>query len=59
MASDPLGMGVPAVKKRATITRVIGTKRLPGVVKVTFLATLEKLGKAGLLPFVHEQYGAG
>jgi formamidase len=58
-AADLLGMTVPEVKNRATITGAIEIGRLPGVVQVTFLAPLKNLESAGLLPFVHEQYGIG
>ncbi len=58
-AADILGMSVPEVKNRATITGAIEIGRLPGVVQVTFLAPLENLESAGLLPFVSEQYGIG
>jgi formamidase len=58
-AADILGMSVPEVKNRATITGAIEIGRLPGVVQVTFLAPLEKLESAGLLSFVSEQYGIG
>ena len=58
-AADLLGMSVPEVKNRATITGAIEIGRLPGVVQVTFLAPLGKLESAGLLPFVSEQYGIG
>ena len=58
-AADILGMSVPEVKNRATITGAIEIGRLPGVIQVTFLAPLEKLEIAGLLPFVSEQYGIG
>ncbi len=58
-AADILEMSVPEVKNRATITGAIEIGRLPGVVQVTFLAPLENLEGAGLLPFVSEQYGIG
>jgi len=58
-AADILEISVPEVKNRATITGAIEIGRLPGVVQVTFLAPLEKLESAGLLPFVREQYGIG
>ncbi len=58
-AADILGISVPEVKNRATITGAIEIGRLPGVVQVTFLAPLEKLESAGFLPFVSEQYGIG
>jgi hypothetical protein len=49
-------MTVPEVKNRATITGAIEIGRHPGVVRVTFLAPLEKLERRGLLPFVRDQY---
>ena len=58
-AADILGMSVPEVMNRATITGAIEIGRLPGVIQVTFLAPLENLKSAGLLPFVREQYGIG
>ncbi len=54
-----LGMSVPEVRNRATITGAIEIGRLPGVVQVTFLAPLKKLEDAGFLPLVREQYGIG
>jgi formamidase len=58
-AATLLGMSVPEVRNRATITGAIEIGRLPGVVQVTFLAPLKKLEDAGLLPLVQEQYGIG
>ncbi len=58
-AAELLGMSVPEVRNRATITGAIEIGRLPGVVQVTFLAPLEKLEDAGFLPLVREQYGIG
>ncbi|MBN2568865.1 MAG: acetamidase/formamidase family protein [Deltaproteobacteria bacterium] len=58
-AANLLGMSVPEVKNRATITGAVEIGRLPGVVQVTFLVPLEKLENTGLLPFVLEQYGIG
>ena len=58
-AGSLLGMSVPEVKNRATITGAVEIGRLPGVVQITFLAPLENLGNAGLLPFVREQYDIG
>jgi len=43
----------------AKITCGIDIARHPGVVQITFLAPLTAIEKAGLLPFVHEQYGIG
>ncbi len=58
-AATLLGMSVPEVKNRATITGAVEIGRLPGVIHVTFLAPLKNLESAGLLPFVREQYGIG
>lgn len=56
-AAELLSLTVPEVMNRATITGGIEIGRHPGVVQVTFLAPLSALEKAGLLPFVQEQYG--
>jgi formamidase len=56
-AAELLSLTVPEVMNRATITGAIEIGRHPGVVQVTFLAPLPALEKAGLLPFVQEQYG--
>ena len=58
-AADLLGMSVPEVKNRATITGAIEIGRAPGVVQVTFRAPLDRLERLGLLPFVRDQYGLG
>ena len=58
-AADLLGMSVPEVKNRATITGAIEIGRAPGVVQVTLRAPLDRLDKLGLLPFVRDQYGLG
>lgn len=58
-AADLLSLSLPEVLNRATITGGIEIGRHPGVVQVTFLAPLAALEKAGLLPFVQEQYGIG
>ncbi|WP_405001368.1 acetamidase/formamidase family protein [Geochorda subterranea] len=58
-ASRLLGMSLGEVLNRATITGAIEIGRHPGVVQVTFLAPLTHLERAGLLPFVQEQYGIG
>jgi formamidase len=58
-ASELLSMTVPEVMNRATITGGIEIGRHPGVVQITFRAPLPALEKAGLLPFVREQYGIG
>jgi acetamidase/formamidase len=56
-AAELLGMTVPEVKNRATITGGIEIGRHPGVVQVTFRAPLDRLERRGLLPFVRDQYG--
>ncbi|MCB0154331.1 MAG: acetamidase/formamidase family protein [Anaerolineae bacterium] len=58
-AASLLGMTVPEVKNRATITGAIEIGRHPGVVQVTFRAPLDRLEQRGLLPFVQDQYGLG
>jgi hypothetical protein len=58
-AAELLGMSVPEVKNRATITGAIEIGRHPGVVQVTFRAPLDRLEKLGLLPFIRDQYGIG
>ncbi|RLT46723.1 MAG: acetamidase, partial [Chloroflexi bacterium] len=56
-ASALLGMSVPEVKNRATITGAIEIGRHPGVVQVTFRVPAEKLEECGLLNFALDQYG--
>jgi len=56
-AAKLLGMSVPEVRNRATITGAIEIGRLPGVIQVTFLAPMRNLEQAGLLPFAQDQYG--
>jgi formamidase len=58
-AAELLSLSVAEVMNRATITGGIEIGRHPGVVQVTFLAPLTSLEKAGLIPFVEEQYGIG
>lgn len=58
-AAELLGMTVPEVKNRATITGAIEIGRHPGVVQVTFRAPLDRLERLGLRPFVRDQYGIG
>jgi acetamidase/formamidase len=58
-AAELLGMEVPEVKNRATITGAIEIGRHPGVVQVTFRAPLDRLEGRGLLPWVRDQYGIG
>ncbi|MFN8111224.1 MAG: acetamidase, partial [Thermoleophilia bacterium] len=56
-AADLLGMEVPEVKNRATITGAIEIGRAPGVVQVTFLAPVVALERCGLAALAREQYG--
>jgi acetamidase/formamidase len=56
-AADLLGLSVPEVKNRATITGAIEIGRHPGVVQVTFRAPAERLEACGLLAYAQEQYG--
>jgi acetamidase/formamidase len=58
-AAELLGMSIPEVKNRATITGAIEIGRHPGVVQVTFRAPLERLQGLGLGPFIRDQYGIG
>lgn len=55
-AANVLGISVPEVLNRATITGSIEIGRHPGVVTITFLAPTELLDNIGLLHFVKEQY---
>lgn len=57
-AADLLGLSVPEIKNRATISGAIEIGRHPGVVQVTFRAPLARLEPLGLLPFILDQYGA-
>jgi formamidase len=56
-AAALLGMSVPEVKNRATITGAIEIGRHPGVVQVTFRAPVDRLEAVGLLGFARDQYG--
>lgn len=56
-AAELLGMDVPEVKNRATVTGAIEIGRHPGVVHVTLRAPLDRLEERGLLPYVRDQYG--
>ena len=56
-ASRLLGLSVPEVRNRATITGAIEIGRHPGVVQVTFLAPVGALERAGLAEYAKEQYG--
>jgi formamidase len=58
-AATLLGMSVPEVKNRATITGAIEIGRHPGVVQVPFRAPLAKLQALVLGQFVRDQYGIG
>ncbi|MGE7270523.1 acetamidase/formamidase family protein [Brevibacillus panacihumi] len=55
-AAQVLGLTVPEVLNRATITGSIQIGRHPGVVTVTFLAPTHLLEKIGILDLVAEQY---
>jgi formamidase len=57
-AADLLGLSVPEVMNRATISGAIEIGRHPGVVQVTFRAPAERLEACGLLAHAVEQYGA-
>jgi acetamidase/formamidase len=57
-AGEVLGLSVPEVKNRATITGSIDIGRAPGVVHVTLRAPVQLLKAKGLLAFAKEQYGA-
>jgi acetamidase/formamidase len=55
-AAELLGMSVPEVKNRATITGAIEIGRHPGVVQVTLRAPIEALERRGLGAYAREQY---
>jgi acetamidase/formamidase len=55
-AARLLGMEVPEVMNRATISGAIEIGRHPGVVQVTFRAPVDRLDQRGLLEFAREQY---
>ena len=55
-AATLLGMSVPEVMNRATITGAIEIGRAPGVVHVTFRAPTTALESAGLLRYAEEMY---
>src|SRR4051794_10947739 len=55
-AADLLGMSVPEVMNRATISGAIEIGRAPGVVQVTFRAPTTALESAGLLRYAEEMY---
>ena len=54
-AAELLGMTVPEVKNRATVTGAIEIGRHPGVVHVTFRAPVDRLEARGLLTYAREQ----
>ena len=56
-AATLLGMEVPEVMNRATISGGIEIGRAPGVIQVTFRAPIEALENAGLADLAIEQYG--
>jgi formamidase len=58
-AAQLLGVSIPEIKNRATITGAIEIGRHPGVVQVTFRAPLAKLTALGLAPYIRDQYGIG
>jgi acetamidase/formamidase len=56
-AGGLLGMSVPEVMNRATITGAIEIGRAPGVVHVTLRAPADRLDACGLGDLAREQYG--
>jgi acetamidase/formamidase len=58
-AAAMLGMTVPEVKNRATITGAIEIGRHPGVVRVTFRAPIDALERCGLAGYAREMYDMG
>ncbi len=56
-AGELLGMSVPEVMNRATISGAIEIGRHPGVIQVTFRAPVDRLDACGLLGYATEQYG--
>ena len=55
-AARLLGISIPEVKNRATLTGGIEIGRHPGVVQITFRAPLSRLESIGLLALMREQY---
>ena len=55
-AAELLGMSVPEVMNRATVTGAIEIGRHPGVVHVTFRAPMDRLEARGLLSYAREMY---
>jgi formamidase len=58
-ASTILGMTIPEVRNRATITGGIEIGRHPGVVQITFRAPLDRLERLGIRSLLEDQYGIG
>ncbi|HMJ36230.1 MAG TPA: acetamidase/formamidase family protein [Baekduia sp.] len=56
-AAKVLGMSVPEVMNRATISGAIEIGRAPGTVQVTFRAPVEALAARGLDGLARQQYG--
>jgi acetamidase/formamidase len=56
-AAELLGVSVPEVMNRATISGAIEIGRHPGVVHVTFRAPVERLEACGLAGYAREMYG--
>ncbi|MBV7336247.1 acetamidase/formamidase family protein [Chloroflexi bacterium TSY] len=56
-AAELLGVTVPEIKNRATITGGIEIGRHPGVIQVTFRAPLSKLRELGFAEYVRDMYG--
>jgi formamidase len=52
-----LGLSIPEVKNRATISGAIEIGRHPGVVQVTFRAPTDRLDACGLVGYATEQCG--
>ncbi|PLT35791.1 acetamidase/formamidase family protein [Bacillus sp. V5-8f] len=55
-AADVLGISVPEVMNRATITGSIEIGRHPGVATITFLCPVNYLNKIGITHIVRDQY---
>jgi len=55
-AAEVLGITVPEVMNRATITGSIEIGRHPGVVTITFLCPVDYLNKMGITGLVRDQY---
>ncbi|MGB3391007.1 MAG: acetamidase/formamidase family protein [Pseudaminobacter sp.] len=55
-AAKLLGMTAPEVRNRTTINDAIEIGRAPGVIRVTFLAPMDRLDAAGLGGYARERY---